>query len=240
MLRPALYIKLIKPPKPVCLVVPRKKKDNSLPSCALCVCVSRSCNYSTELADSERFQLLQKVRRLEEQLDSHSNHGSPVSSDSRRSTSRTPLTSLNGLEESEQSSHGVPAAFFLDATAFAVGKYSGSRHSLQLPRVFEDICPTSTVIWNIVDSYFIMYEERRRVWWGIIVLDRCVALGNPGLALSAEDLSRRDCLPTTEVAWKDNHSIYRLHLALRQILLRVCVRRVICWAKSYVIAVIKR
>lgn len=46
-------------------------------------------------------------------------------------------------------------------------------------------------------------EERRRVWWGIIVLDRCVALGNPGLTLSAEDLSRRDCLPSTEAAWKD-------------------------------------
>lgn len=154
----------------------KKKCDKSLPSCALCIRVGRSCNYSIEplsLANSEKFELLhKKVRRLEAQLDGHSNHGSPVSSDSRRSTSRTPSTSLNGLEQSEQSNHGVPVAFFLDATAFPVGKYQGSRHNLQLPQVFEDVCPTSTVIRNIVNSYFIMYDP-----WLPIISRESLSLG---------------------------------------------------------------
>lgn len=316
----------------------KKKCDKSLPSCALCARVGRSCNYSVDplsVSRSKEFQSLQKkVRRLEAQLDGYSSHESPPSSDSWRSTSRTPSTSLNGLEDSEKLNHGVPAAFFLDATAFTLGKYQVRRYNLQLPQIFEVVCPTSTIIRNIVKNYYMMYdswlpiisresllqglnvpvedtnvdaallylcmrliaerlpealqnpqtsfylsvkeffflvesaglltiqllqgglllavyelghaifpaayltigrctkigqamnihntagtpqmilspatwsevEERQRVWWATIVLDRYVAIGNPGLTLSAEDLSRVDCLPSSDAAWNEGNS----------------------------------
>lgn len=311
----------------------KKKCDKSLPSCALCSRVGRSCNYSSEslsASHSEELQALQKkVRRLEAQLEVYSNHASPISQDSRRLISRASSASLNNLEEDEQSNDCVPSAFFLDAIAFDFGKYQIRPHNLQLPQVFEDVCPTSTIVRNILKQYYTLYdswlpmiskqllfqnlsvpledtnsdvallylcmrliverlpqalrspqtsfyfsvkeyffliesagllsirtlqagillalyelghaifpaayltigrcakigqamnihntagtpqmisppviwtdlEERRRVWWAILILDRYVALGNPGLTLSVEDLNREDRLPSSEVAW---------------------------------------
>lgn len=314
----------------------KKKCDKSVPSCGLCARVRRACNYSVEplsASASEGIQSLQrKVRLLEAQLDNYNNHGSPVSSDSWRSLSRPPGTSSNGLEDIDQGDCGIPSAFFLDGAAFKFGRYQIGQHHLHLPQVFEDVCPTTMTIRNIVDNYFrvndpwlpmisiellnqslnvpleytnadmaLLYlamkllgerlphasqnpqtsfylsvkeyyffvesagilsvpllqaglllatyelghaifpaayltigrcakisyamnfhdtsgtpqsvspprswaemEERRRVWWCVLILDRYVALGNPGLALSCDDLSRVDYLPSTETSWNES------------------------------------
>lgn len=136
----------------------KRKCDKALPGCGLCARVKRVCNYSFEpnsSSSSEEFQSLQrKIRRLEAQLDVYSSHGSPVSSDSWRSTSRTPASSLNEVEDAKQENHVMPSVFFLDGAAFISGRYQISRQYLQLPQVFEDACPTATTIQGIVGAYF--------------------------------------------------------------------------------------
>lgn len=136
----------------------KRKCDKALPGCGLCTRVKRACNYSFEpgsSSGSEEFHSLQrKVRRLEAQLDVYSTHGSPVSSDSWRSTSRTPASSLSGVEDAEQENQVMPSVFFLDGAAFISGRYQIGRQYLQIPPVFEDVCPTATVVQRIVSSYF--------------------------------------------------------------------------------------
>ncbi|MCJ1468512.1 hypothetical protein MMC07_007141 [Pseudocyphellaria aurata] len=136
----------------------KRKCDKALPSCGLCTRVKRVCNYSFEpssSASSEQFQSLQrKVRRLEAQLDVFSAHGSPVSSYSWRSTSRTPASSLNEMGDAEQENQVTPMIFFLDRAAYLSGKYQIGRQYLQLPQVFEDFCPSTTIVQRIVASYF--------------------------------------------------------------------------------------
>ena len=311
----------------------KKKCDRAIPSCGLCTRVKRACNYASEslsAANSEVVLSLQKkVKLLEAQLDVYINQGSLISTDPRRSASKTPAISRNGLGNTDQEHRAIPSVFFLDGAAFVLERYRIERPILQLPQVFEDVCPTPTTVQNIISSYYItshvwlpiiskarLYqsagvplgetspdlallflcmrlvtqrlpqaledpqtpyylfvkefhflvesagilsihflqagillatyelghaifpaayltigrcvkdghamnicetaqaprmlpppsgwtevEERRRVWWAIIILDRYVALGNPGLPLSAEDLSRGDTLPCTETAW---------------------------------------
>lgn len=135
----------------------RKVAELSSGLYGLCTRVKRACNYSFEpsSSSSEEFQSLQrKVRRLEAQLDVFSAQGSPVSSDSWRSTSRTPASSLNEMEDAEQENQVTPLIFFLDRAAFLSGKYQIGRPYLQLPQVFEDFCPSATIVQRIVGSYF--------------------------------------------------------------------------------------
>lgn len=99
----------------------------------------------------EEYQSLQrKVRRLEAQLDVYSVHGSPGSFDSWSSVSRTPGSSLNDIEDADL----APSVFFLDGYSFLAGKCRKASPSVQLPQVFEDVCPTITTIQRILGYYF--------------------------------------------------------------------------------------
>ena len=44
-------------------------------------------------------------------------------------------------------------------------------------------------------------EERRRVWWAVVVLDRFVNIGNPHHPFASEDPSLETCLPTDDESW---------------------------------------
>lgn len=146
------------PQAPLSCRAQKRKCDKALPGCGLCTRVKRACNYSFEPSSSsgsEDFHSLQrKVRRLEAQLDVYSTHGSPVSSDSWRSTSRTPASSLSGVGDAEQENQVMPSVFFLDGAAFISGRYQIGRQYLQIPQVFEDVCPIATIVQRIVSSYF--------------------------------------------------------------------------------------
>ncbi|KAF2999981.1 hypothetical protein E8E14_006999 [Neopestalotiopsis sp. 37M] len=44
-------------------------------------------------------------------------------------------------------------------------------------------------------------EERRRTWWGIMVLDRCVNIGGPQRSLGCDDPGPKDFLPMDDTFW---------------------------------------
>ncbi|KAI9841086.1 MAG: hypothetical protein M1837_000990 [Sclerophora amabilis] len=46
-------------------------------------------------------------------------------------------------------------------------------------------------------------EERRRVWWGVMILDRYVALGGGGHPLVTEDPGHDELLPVDDSAWDE-------------------------------------
>jgi hypothetical protein len=49
-------------------------------------------------------------------------------------------------------------------------------------------------------SYFEL-EERRRVWWAIVILDRFANIGCPGCGFEIDDSSPEDLLPADDTAW---------------------------------------
>lgn len=168
----------------------KRKCDKALPGCGLCARVKRACHYSHEpssTSNREEFQSLQrKVRRLEAQLDGYSNHGSPASPESWPSASRTPASSLSGVEDADQVKPVAPSVFFLDGSTFLFGRYRVAPPPLRLPQVFEDVCPTITIIQRILGSYFTTTHE----WLPIVSMERmhqdlCLPLSNtsPDLAL---------------------------------------------------------
>ncbi|AEO66360.1 uncharacterized protein THITE_2114411 [Thermothielavioides terrestris NRRL 8126] len=46
-------------------------------------------------------------------------------------------------------------------------------------------------------------EERRRVWWAIVILDRFVSIGCPGRPFATADPSLDDLLPADDAAWDE-------------------------------------
>ncbi|KAM6486374.1 hypothetical protein HDV62DRAFT_214517 [Trichoderma sp. SZMC 28011] len=44
-------------------------------------------------------------------------------------------------------------------------------------------------------------EERRRVWWAILILDRFINLGNPPRMLATADPATGDILPADDISW---------------------------------------
>lgn len=44
-------------------------------------------------------------------------------------------------------------------------------------------------------------EERRRVWWAILILDRFMNLGNPSRMLATSEPSPSDILPADDISW---------------------------------------
>ncbi|KAH8812965.1 putative fungal-specific transcription factor [Xylogone sp. PMI_703] len=46
-------------------------------------------------------------------------------------------------------------------------------------------------------------EERRRVWWAIVILDRFVSIGSPGRPLATTDPGLDDILPANDMAWDE-------------------------------------
>ncbi|KAH0542646.1 hypothetical protein FGG08_002969 [Glutinoglossum americanum] len=51
-------------------------------------------------------------------------------------------------------------------------------------------------------------EERRRVWWAVVVLERFVNLGGKGHPLSTEDASRDTYLPANDSIWDSGVSVF--------------------------------
>ena len=149
----------------------KRKCDKALPTCGLCARVKRACNYSFEPSSSSRSEellsLQRKVRHLEAQREGQSTHGSPISSISWRSSSKTPSSSLNGVEDTEQDTRVTSSIFFLDRAAFVLGGYQLRRPS-QLPEIFEEFCPTRPIIMRIVSSYF----ATTHLWLPIIARER--------------------------------------------------------------------
>lgn len=150
----------------------KRKCDKALPTCGLCVRVKRTCNYSFEPSSSSRLEeflsLQRKVRHLEAQREGQSTYGSPISSTSWRSSSKTRSSSLNGVEDTEQETHVTSSVFFLDGAAFILGGYQMRRPHLQLPEIFEEFCPTHPIILRIVSSYF----ATTHLWLPIISRER--------------------------------------------------------------------
>ncbi|KAH7121582.1 putative fungal-specific transcription factor [Dactylonectria macrodidyma] len=46
-------------------------------------------------------------------------------------------------------------------------------------------------------------EERKRVWWAVLILDRYLSLSNPSRALSSEDPTFDSYLPVDDTAWDE-------------------------------------
>ncbi|EMC98574.1 hypothetical protein BAUCODRAFT_145643 [Baudoinia panamericana UAMH 10762] len=57
-------------------------------------------------------------------------------------------------------------------------------------------------------------EERRRVWWGVIVLDRYVNIGNKGKPFASADPSLASILPTDDASWDRGQMLATAPLAL--------------------------
>nr|POE63698.1 hypothetical protein CFP56_04601 [Quercus suber] len=47
------------------------------------------------------------------------------------------------------------------------------------------------------------FEERRRVWWAIVILDRFVSIGCPGRPFATADPKLSDILPVNDEAWAE-------------------------------------
>ncbi|KAH8678789.1 hypothetical protein BGZ60DRAFT_251336 [Tricladium varicosporioides] len=50
-------------------------------------------------------------------------------------------------------------------------------------------------------SDWIQDEELRRVWWAVLILDRCINLGNPSRPLAAQEPSASSVLPVDDQSW---------------------------------------
>lgn len=165
----------------------KRKCDKALPTCGLCARVKRACNYLFEPSSSSRSEeflsLQRKVRHLEAQREGQSTYGSPISSTSWRSSSKTPSSSLNGVEDTEQETHVTSPVFFLDGATFILGGYQLRRPQLQLPEIFEEFCPTPPIILRIVSSYF----ATTHFWLPIISRERVhVDLNTPVEGICAD------------------------------------------------------
>ncbi|UKZ80870.1 hypothetical protein TrVFT333_008635 [Trichoderma virens FT-333] len=52
-------------------------------------------------------------------------------------------------------------------------------------------------------------EEMRRVWWGVLILDRLVNLGNPLRMLATEEPKSEHPLPVDDTTWDNGLLIAR-------------------------------
>ncbi|RDW59937.1 hypothetical protein BP6252_13024 [Coleophoma cylindrospora] len=55
---------------------------------------------------------------------------------------------------------------------------------------------------NITGLPWDKLEERRRVWWAILILDRFMNLGNPSRMLATADPIASDILPADDISWE--------------------------------------
>ncbi|KAH8886426.1 hypothetical protein GQ53DRAFT_694802 [Thozetella sp. PMI_491] len=60
----------------------------------------------------------------------------------------------------------------------------------------------TTQMYKSANSWTV-FEEGRRVWWAVIVLDRYVSIGPKGLPLSTPEPSRQDLLPLDDTRWNE-------------------------------------
>ncbi|KAL6233543.1 hypothetical protein BDW75DRAFT_231903 [Aspergillus navahoensis] len=84
--------------------------------------------------------------------------------------------------------HGIYPAAYL-----SIGACARYAHALGI-----NVCrtvPTRRVL------TFVEVEERRRVWWAIVILDRFVSIGCPGRPFATADPRSDDLLPADDAAW---------------------------------------
>ncbi|OQD61907.1 hypothetical protein PENPOL_c014G02077 [Penicillium polonicum] len=84
--------------------------------------------------------------------------------------------------------HGIYPAAFL-----SIGACARYAHALGI-NVSRTV-PTRRVL-TLVEV-----EERRRVWWAVVILDRFVSIGCPGRPFATADPKLDDYLPADDVAW---------------------------------------
>lgn len=85
--------------------------------------------------------------------------------------------------------HGIyPAAYLTVGNAARVGHAVGL-HAREVPQMLQR-CTTWTE-----------QEERRRVWWGVLILDRFVNIGHRGKPFASAEPSLDMHLPTDDAAW---------------------------------------
>jgi len=85
--------------------------------------------------------------------------------------------------------HGIyPAAYLTVGNAARLG-YAMGVHSPKAPQILPP-CMTWTE-----------QEERRRIWWGIVILDRFISIENRGKVLATTDPGLEMHLPTDDEAW---------------------------------------
>ncbi|KIW11718.1 hypothetical protein PV08_11020 [Exophiala spinifera] len=84
--------------------------------------------------------------------------------------------------------HGIYPAAFLSISACA-------RYAHALGINVDGMARTSSVF------TLIEVEERKRIWWAIVILDRFVNIGCPGRPLATAEPTLDDLLPADDVAW---------------------------------------
>ncbi|TKA79555.1 hypothetical protein B0A55_02741 [Friedmanniomyces simplex] len=94
-----------------------------------------------------------------------------------------------------------PAAYLTTGHAARLGHALGL-HARDVPQMLQR--PTT---WT-------EQEERRRVWWGVILLDRFVNLGHRGKPFASADPSLDTHLPTDDAAWDKGQMLVAAPLAL--------------------------
>lgn len=94
-----------------------------------------------------------------------------------------------------------PAAYLSIGNAARVGHAMGL-HTKDVPQMLAR--PTT---WT-------EQEERRRVWWGVVILDRFINLGHRGKPLATNDPSVETHLPTDDESWDRGNMLVAAPLAL--------------------------
>ncbi len=99
-------------------------------------------------------------------------------------------------------SHGIyPAAYLTINNAATFGHATGL-HDKTAPQMLPR-CTTWTE-----------QEERRRLWWGILILDRFVHIGNRGKPFATTEPSVETHLPTDDAAWDQGQMLAAAPLSL--------------------------
>ncbi|KAL2127946.1 hypothetical protein VTI74DRAFT_9936 [Chaetomium olivicolor] len=87
--------------------------------------------------------------------------------------------------------HGIYPAAYL-----SIGACARYAHALGINATMRTV-PTRRVL-TLVEV-----EERRRVWWVIVILDRFVSIGCPGRPFATTDPRLEDLLPADDAAWDE-------------------------------------
>lgn len=94
-----------------------------------------------------------------------------------------------------------PAAYLTIGNSARVGHAMGL-HAKDVPQILAR--PTTVT----------EQEERRRVWWGVVILDRFINIGHRGKPFAADDPSLETRLPTDDETWDRGQMVVAAPLSL--------------------------